>query len=61
MTTLGGDAGGSSSWGRILGRRIECGRVRVFESVVQCRFVYGGLVILFYRWIAWWSAFIANS
>ena len=27
MTTLGGDAGGRSSWGRRIGRRIERGRV----------------------------------
>ena len=45
MTTLGDDAGGWSSWGRRMGRRIERGRVRVCESVVRCGFVCGGLVV----------------
>ena len=61
MTTLGGDAGGRSSWGRRIGRRIECGRVRVFEIVERVGFVYGGLVVVVHRLIAWWSASIANS
>ena len=61
MTTLGGDAGGRYSWGRRIGRRIERGRVRVFESVARGGFVCGGLVVIVHRWIAWWSASIANS
>ena len=61
MTTLGGDAGGWSSWGRRIGLRIERSRVRVCETVVQCGFVCGGLVVFFHRWIAWWSVSIANS
>ena len=61
MTTLGGDAGGWSSWGRRIGRRIERGRVRVVESVARGGYVCGGLLVVGQRWIAWWSAYIVNS
>ena len=60
MTTLRCDAGGQSSWGRRIGRRIERGRVQVFESVAQGGFVCGGLLVDVHLWIAWWSASIAN-
>ena len=60
MTNLGGDAGGRYSWGRRIGRRIERGRFRVCESVLQCGFVCGGLVVFIHFWIAWWSASINN-
>ena len=33
MTTLGGDAGGWSSWGQRIGRRIEHGQARVCKGV----------------------------
>ena len=46
MTTLGGKAGGWSSWGRRIGCRIERGWMRVRESFVQCGFVCAGLVVL---------------
>ena len=52
MTTLGGDTGGGSSWGRRLGRRIERGQMRVCESVARGRFACGGLLIVFRLWIA---------
>ena len=61
MTTLGGDAGGRSSWGRRIGLRIERGRVQVCESVARGGFVCGGLLVVVHRWIAWWSTSIANS
>ena len=61
MATLGGASGGWYSWERRIGRRIERGRVRVCESVVQGDFVCGSLVVFVYLWIAWWSASIANS
>ena len=60
MTTLGGEAGGRSSWGRRIGRRIERGRVRVCEIVVRYSFVCGGPVVFAHRWMAWWSASIAK-
>ena len=49
MTTLGGEATGWSSWGRRIGRRIERGQVRVFESVARGGFVCGGLVVVIHR------------
>ena len=52
MTTLGGAAGGQSSWGRRIGRRIERGWLHVCESVVQGGFVCGGLVVFFHSLIA---------
>ena len=60
MATLGGASGGRSSWGRRIGRSIERCCVRVCGSVVQYRFYRAGSVILTQRWMAWWSAFIAN-
>ena len=60
MTNLGVEAGGRSSWGRRIGRRIERGQVRVCESVVRCGFVCGGLVVFVHWFIVWWSASIAN-
>ena len=44
MTTLGGDAGGRSSWVRHLGRKIERGRMRVCESVARGSFTCEGLL-----------------
>ena len=61
MTTLRCDAGGQSSWGRRIGRRIERGRVQVFENVALCGFVCGGIVVVVHCWINLWSASIANS
>ena len=61
MTTLGGAAGGRSSWGGCIGRRIERGRVRMCESVGRGGFVCRGPVVFVHRWIAWWSVSIANS
>ena len=61
MTTLGGDARGRYSLGRRIGRRIERGRVQVFESVALCGFVCGGIVVVVRYWINLWSASIANS
>ena len=61
MTTLGGEPGGLSSWRRHIGRRIERGRVRVFESFVCCVFVCGGPAVFVHRWMAWWSASITKS
>ena len=61
MTTLGGDAGGRYSWVRRIGRRIERSQGRVFESVAQGVLACGGLLVVFLRWIAWWSASISNS
>ena len=60
-TTLGGEAGSRSSWGRRIGRRIERGRVRVCESFVRCGFVYGGPAVFVHCWMAWWSASIYRS
>ena len=61
LTTLGGEAGSLSSWGRRIRRRIERDWVRVCESMVQCGFVCGGLVVFVHHWIAWWSVSITNS
>ena len=52
MTTLGGDAGGWSSWGRLLGRRIERGRMQVCESVARGSFACGGQLVVVHLWIA---------
>ena len=61
ITTLGGEAGGRSSWGRSIGRRIEHGRVHVCESVVRCSFVCGDPAVFAHRWMAQLSASIAKS
>ena len=61
MTTIVGKAGGRSSWGQRIGRRIERGRVHLCESVVQYGFVCGGPAVFFHLWMAWWSASIARS
>ena len=61
MTILGGEAGGWSSWGQRIGRRIDHGWVRVCESVVLCGFVCGGLVVFVHSWIFWWIVSISNS
>ena len=52
MTSLGGDAGGRSSWGQCTGRRIERGQVRVCESVAQGGFACRGILLVVQRWIA---------
>ena len=52
MTTLGGDAGGRSSLGRRIGRRIERGRARVCEGVTRGGFACGVLLLVVQRWIA---------
>ena len=52
MTTLGGDTGVWSSWGRRLGRRIERNRMRVCESVARGGFSCGGILIVIHLWIA---------
>ena len=52
MTTLGGDAGGRSSRGRRICRRIERGRARVCKGVTQGGFTRGGLLLVVQRWIA---------
>ena len=52
MTTIGGDAGGRSSWGRRIGRRIERGRARVCEGVAQGGFTRGGLLLVVQHWIS---------
>ena len=46
MTNLGGDAGGRSSRGRRIGRRIERGRARVCKIVVHGGFACGGLLLV---------------
>ena len=61
MTTLGGDAGGRSSWVRHLGRKIERGRMRVCESVARGGFACEGLLVVVHHWIALCSALIANT
>ena len=52
MTTLGGDGGDLSSWGRRIGIRIERGQVRVSESVARGGFTCGGLLFFVQHWIA---------
>ena len=52
LTTLGGNAGGRSSWGRHIGNRIERGRVRVCESVARGGFACGGLLVVVHIWIS---------
>ena len=52
MTTLGGDMGGRSSWGRHIGRRIERGWARVCKGVAQGGFTCGGLLLVVQRLIS---------
>ena len=52
ITTLGGDAGGRSTRGRHIGRRIERGRERVCKGLARGDFSCGGLLLVEQRWIA---------
>ena len=52
LTTLGGDTGGRSSWGRHIGCWIERGRVRVCKCVTQGGFACGGQLFVDQCWIA---------
>ena len=52
MTTLGVDAGGWSSRGRHIGRRIERGRAQVCKGVARGGFACGGLLLVVQRWIS---------
>ena len=52
MTTLGSGAGGRSSWGRRIGRRIELGRARGCKFVARGGFTCGGLLLVVQRWIS---------
>ena len=52
MTTLGGDAGGWSSRGRRIGRRIERSREQVCKGVARGIFKCGSLLLVDQIWIA---------
>ena len=52
MATLGGDAGGRSSWGRRIGRRIEYTRELVRKGLARGGFACGGLLLVVQLWIA---------
>ena len=52
ITILGCDAGGRSSWGHRIGRRIELGRARVCKGVARGGFACGVLLLVVQSWIA---------
>ena len=52
MTTLGGDAGGRSSQGQRIGRRIERGREQLYKGVARGGFACGGLLLVDQRCIS---------